>query len=145
LHTPREGNTNPTGNPISLTLFGTTKDRASLVAGCHARPPQLALSAQSLPLLMVPVVPRIHRRMFEDKFRQRTGGARAVYDLRRSFAFILEAAGIVRTRQRAYMGHGAGDTTALYELYDVAAYLADDARKLRGVQRDSGKRPAAQA
>ncbi|MDQ2767939.1 MAG: hypothetical protein M3Y30_12385, partial [Gemmatimonadota bacterium] len=54
-----------------------------------------------------------------------------VYDLRRSFAFILEAAGVVRTRRRAYMGHGAGNTTALYELHDVAAYLADDARRLR--------------
>jgi len=29
------------------------------------------------------------------------------------------------------MGHGAGDTTALYELHDVAAYLSEDARKLR--------------
>jgi hypothetical protein len=86
---------------------------------------------RDVPLLMVPVVPRIHRRTFEDKFRQRTRGVRTVYDLRRSFAFILEAAGVVRTRRRAYMGHGAGDTTALYELHDVAAYLAEDARKLR--------------
>jgi len=86
---------------------------------------------RDVPLLMMPVVPRIHRRTFENKFRERTGGRRTVYDLRRSFAFILEAAGVVRTRRRAYMGHGAGDTTALYELHDVAAYLADDARKLR--------------
>jgi hypothetical protein len=84
-----------------------------------------------VPLLMVPVVPRIHRRTFDDQFRQRTGKSRTVYDLRRSFAFILEAAGVVRTRRPAYMGDGAGDTTALYELHDVAAYLADDARKLR--------------
>jgi hypothetical protein len=29
------------------------------------------------------------------------------------------------------LGHGASDSTALYELHDVAAYLADDAQKLR--------------
>lgn len=86
---------------------------------------------RDVPLLMVPVVPRIHRRTFEDKFRQRTGKSRTVYDLRRSFAFILEAAGVVRSRRRAYLGHGAGDVTGLYELHDVAQYLADDARRLR--------------
>ena len=85
---------------------------------------------RDVPLLMVPVVP-FHRRTLEDKFRLRTGGTRTVYDLRRSFAFILEAAGIVGTRRCAYMGHGPGNTTALYELHDVAAYLSEDASKLR--------------
>jgi hypothetical protein len=68
---------------------------------------------RDVPLLMVPVVPRIHRRAFEDKFRQRTASARTVYDLCRSFAFIPEAAGLVRTRRRAYMGHGGRHHRAL--------------------------------
>ena len=53
------------------------------------------------------------------------------YDLRRSYANWLEAAGIPRTRRRLYLGHGAGDVTGLYETHEVAAFLADDAQRLR--------------
>ena len=72
----------------------------------------------------------MHRRTFENKVRERVPGI-VVYDLRRTYANWLEAAGIARTRRRLYMGHSAGDVTGLYELHEVAASLADDAKKLR--------------
>jgi integrase len=53
------------------------------------------------------------------------------YDLRRSFANWMEAAGIPRTRRFLYMGHGAKDITDLYERHEVASHLAADGVKLR--------------
>jgi integrase len=85
---------------------------------------------RSVPLVWWPAVPSMHRRTFENKVRERVPGI-VVYDLRRTYANWLEAAGIARTRRRLYMGHSAGDVTGLYELHEVAAYLADDAAKLR--------------
>jgi hypothetical protein len=53
------------------------------------------------------------------------------YDLRRSFANWMEAAGIPRTRRKLYLGHGAADVTDLYERHEVQAFLLEDGRKLR--------------
>jgi integrase len=53
------------------------------------------------------------------------------YDLRRSFANWMEAAGIPRTRRQLYLGHGAKDITDLYERHEVDAFLATDGQKLR--------------
>jgi hypothetical protein len=53
------------------------------------------------------------------------------YDLRRSFANWMEAAGIIRARRMAYLGHGARDITDLYERHEVEAYLIEDGAKLR--------------
>jgi integrase len=53
------------------------------------------------------------------------------YDLRRSFATWLEAAGIIRARRRLYLGHAAGDITDLYEQHEVTAFLEADGAKLR--------------
>lgn len=55
----------------------------------------------------------------------------APYDLRRSFANWLEAARIPRTRRKLYLGHRAGDVTALYELHEIQAFLASDGETLK--------------
>lgn len=52
------------------------------------------------------------------------------YDLRRTYANWLEAAGIPRTRRKLYMGHAVGDITGMYELHEVQNHLAADAAKL---------------
>jgi hypothetical protein len=85
---------------------------------------------RAVPLLRAPTPPGMHRRTFEDKFRERTQQV-TPYDLRRTYANWLEAAGVPRTRRRQYLGHGAGDVTGLYELHEVESYLLDDAHRLR--------------
>lgn len=85
-----------------------------------------------VPLLQRPAVPSMHRRTFENKVRERVPGI-VVYDLRRTYANWLEAAGVPRTRRRLYLGHAAGDVTGLYELHEVTAFLAEDAEKLRAL------------
>lgn len=85
---------------------------------------------RDVPLVRAPIVPRMHRRTFENKLRKRTT-AITPRDLRRTYANWLEAAGVPRTRRKLYLGHGAGDVTGLYELHEVAAFLAEDAQKLR--------------
>lgn len=52
------------------------------------------------------------------------------YDLRRSYANFLEAAGITRTRRKLYMGHRSGDVTDIYEQHEVDEFLAPDAEHL---------------
>jgi hypothetical protein len=86
---------------------------------------------RDVPLVKAPAVPKYNRRKFEDDLRERTR-AITVYDLRRTYANWMESAGIPRTRRRLYMGHGAKDVTDLYEHHEVAAFLAEDAAKLRG-------------
>jgi hypothetical protein len=85
---------------------------------------------RDVPLIWLPVVPRLDRRTFEDRLRERTR-AFVARDLRRTYANWLEAAGIPRTRRKLYMGHSVGDVTGLYELHEVTAFLAGDAEKLR--------------
>lgn len=86
---------------------------------------------RDVPLVLPLAVPRMHRRTFEDKLRERTARAIVPYDLRRTYANWLEAAGITRTRRRLYMGHGVGDVTGLYELHEVASFLEADGATLR--------------
>lgn len=85
---------------------------------------------RDVPLLRVPTVPSMHRRTFEDKLRERCPMIVA-YDLRRTYSNWMEDAAIPRTRRRLYMGHGTQDVTDLYEAREVAAFLADDAARLR--------------
>lgn len=87
---------------------------------------------RDIPLVRSPVVPKFGRRKFEDDLRDRTR-AIVVYDLRRTYANWLEAAGVPRTRRKLYMGHGSGDVTDLYEWHQVEAFLAEDAAKLRAL------------
>lgn len=86
---------------------------------------------RDVPLLWAPVTPTIHFRTMENGIRERSGRAVSPYDLRRTYANFLEAAGIPRTRRKLYLGHGAGDVTGLYERHEVTAFLASDASKLK--------------
>lgn len=86
---------------------------------------------RDVPLVLAPAVPRMHRRTFEDKLRDRTGRAMTPYDLRRTYSNWMEAAGILRTRRKLYLGHSAGDVTGGYELHEVSAFLAEDGKILR--------------
>jgi len=55
----------------------------------------------------------------------------ALYDMRRSYSLWLEAAGIVQSRIKAYMGHGPGDVTEGYQRHEVAPHIPNDAKLLR--------------
>lgn len=87
---------------------------------------------RDVPLLERPRVPSMHRRTWEDKIRERTS-AITPYDLRRTYANLLEAAGIPRTRRKLYLGHGVTDVTDLYERHQVDAFLLEDAGKLKAL------------
>lgn len=52
------------------------------------------------------------------------------YDLRRTYANWLEAAGVPRTRRKTYLGHAGGDVTSIYERHEVEQFLAEDARRI---------------
>ena len=95
----------------------------------HIEGTKRAGRVRDVPLVTPPAVPRMHRRTFEDGVRERSRDL-TPYDLRRSYANWLEAAGIPRARRRLYLGHSAGDVTDLYEMHEVAALLVDDARRL---------------
>ena len=87
---------------------------------------------RSIPLVLAPTVPTWRTAgTFEKKLRERTR-AFTPYDLRRTYANWMESATIPRTRRRLYLGHEAQDVTDLYEQHEVAAFLAEDATKLRG-------------
>jgi len=75
--------------------------------------------------------PALSRQAFEDRLIEQTGAALTPYDLRRTYANWLEAAGIIRARRRMYLGHGAHDVSDLYEWHDVLQFLAADAKTLR--------------
>lgn len=52
-------------------------------------------------------------------------------DLRNTFAFWMESAGIPRTRRKMYLGHGMRDVTDLYERQEIAQFLREDGDKLK--------------
>jgi hypothetical protein len=76
-------------------------------------------------------------RKFADALRAASGGSVQPYDLRRTYANWIEAAGIPRTRRKLYMGHAVGDVTELYEQHEVDAFLAEDALKLEAFVRSA--------
>lgn len=94
-----------------------------------------------VPLVRAPAVPTIHSRTFTDKLRERTDRSIQPYDLRRTYAHWMEEAGVPRTRRKLYMGHGAGDVTGIYELHEVAQFVAEDGSKLRRFIEKSHRKP----
>jgi integrase len=96
----------------------------------HIEGTKRAGRVRDVPLVLTPARPSMHRRTFEDKVRERAIDI-TPYDLRRTYANWLEAAGIPRTRRRLYRGHGAQDVGDLYEAHEVAAFLAEDAARLK--------------
>jgi len=83
--------------------------------------------------------PELSYVVFRKAFRDASDGQMTPYDLRRTYANWLEAAGIPRTRRRLYLGHGASDVTDLYEAHEVRAFLAADAEKLRAFLGETGQ------
>jgi integrase len=77
-----------------------------------------------------PTVSRHRFRVLFDAERKRLGFVFTLYDLRRSFANWMEAAGIIRARRRLYLGHGKKDVTDLYEWHEVQTFLREDAERL---------------
>lgn len=71
---------------------------------------------------------RTGMRHYLDKY---PGPSLEPYTARRTFANLMELAGIPRTRRRMYLGHSGKDVTDLYERAEVAAFLVEDAERLR--------------
>jgi integrase len=86
---------------------------------------------RSVPLVQPIAVPRMSRNAFRLRLYRKFDGRINAYDFRRTFARWMESAGILRARRKMYMGHAAGDVTALYEQHELDAYLAEDAKALR--------------
>lgn len=84
-----------------------------------------------VPLVRPIAVPRTTERAFALALQHRIDLKVTPYDFRRTYANWMEAAGIIRTRRKLYMGHGKGDVTDLYERHEVDAFLVEDAEKLR--------------
>jgi integrase len=88
-------------------------------------------------------VPSVSQRVYAESLpcgRGSRGAAVHAYDLRRSFANWMEAAGIPRTRRKLYMGHGAKDISTSTSVTKSTAFLADDGRKLRAwIDRNSAR------
>lgn len=84
----------------------------------------------------VPLIRAIRRptrgyQAFRVALAEASGETVEPYDLRRSYATWLEAAGIPRTRRKLYLGHGATSVTDLYERHHVDSFLVEDAERLR--------------
>jgi len=62
------------------------------------------------------------------------------YQARKTFARWMEDAHIPRARREVYRGHGKRDIGDLYERYEVAAYLREDAQAMRGLLPQQGLR-----
>ena len=75
--------------------------------------------------------PTMSYKAFRLALGKASDGQMTPYDLRRTYANWLEAAGIPRTRRRLYLGHGNADVTDLYEWHQIEQFLAEDAAKLR--------------
>lgn len=68
---------------------------------------------------------------FRSLLREASGGAVAIYDLRRSFARWCEEAGIIESNRDAYLGHGPRTMTQLYTFGQLPGQLEHDADLLR--------------
>lgn len=88
-------------------------------------------SDRFIPLVLPPASPTIGYWGFIALLRDATKGAVTVHDLRKTYARLMEEAGVVRARRRIYLGHGKADITDLYEIHEVSAFIAQDAERLR--------------
>lgn len=104
-------------NPDYIHIHGTK------TKGAERRVPLMQMWA-------APLEPQCWYGKFREVLAEASKGQMTPYDLRRSYANWLEDAGIPRTRRRLYMGHGAKDTTDLYEWRELSAYLTADAATL---------------
>lgn len=86
---------------------------------------------RDVPLVQPIPSPRLTRDAFRQRLEHRTKHKVTPYDFRRTFARWMERAGVMRSRRIYYMGHAAGDVTALYEQSEIDGYLVSDAQLLR--------------
>lgn len=104
-------------------------------------------AVRRVPLIREPVIPECDYQVFADALRAASSGQMSPYDLRRTYANWLEAAGIIRIRRALYMGHGNLDITGRYEWHDVKAFLAEDGQKVKAwldaeiVKAEAAKKP----
>lgn len=106
--------------PDRVVIFGEKrKSRTRIV-------PRLIAYWGALP--PADVAPAREMRRFGERLYEQTGIHS--YDLRRTYANWLEAAGVPRTRRKLYLGHAKSDVTDIYEQHEVEQFLADDAAKI---------------
>lgn len=86
---------------------------------------------RDVPLIQAVPSPRLTRDAFRQRLEHRTKKKVTPYDFRRTFARWMERAGVMRSRRIYYMGHAAGDVTALYEQSEIDGYLVSDAQLMR--------------
>lgn len=99
--------------------------------GLHIGGTKREMRNRVIPLVGYPIRHHIHSRSFAQVLQRASGGKVQPYDIRRSFAKLMEDAGITRTRRRIYMGHKIGDVTEIYERHEVDQYLGSDAKILQ--------------
>jgi len=86
---------------------------------------------RDVPLVESIPSPQITRNAFRLRLEHRCDRKVTPYDFRRTFARWMERAGVMRSRRKYYMGHAAGDVTALYEQSEIDGYLVSDAVLMR--------------
>lgn len=73
--------------------------------------------------------PMVTESAFKSKLRRLKKDTRP-YDGRRTFANLLQLGKIPRNRRKMYLGHGAKDSTDLYERPEIHDWLMDDGKTL---------------
>jgi hypothetical protein len=91
---------------------------------------------RDVPLVDYPVRPEIKRTGFNSAIRRYSIAAGITfnpYQARKSFTRWMEEARVPRARRVAYLGHSAADVQDAYELYEIDAYLREDAERMRAL------------
>lgn len=86
---------------------------------------------RDVPLIQRISVPYATPKAFAEALKHVDENVSTPYDMRRSYANWMEAAGIIRARRKMYLGHGKKDVTDLYEKHQVSAFLVEDAEAAR--------------
>jgi hypothetical protein len=91
---------------------------------------------RDVPLVDYPVRPEMTRDGFVSALRRLSAKREThltPYQARKTHARWMEDAHIPRARREVYRGHGKRDIGDLYERYEIAAFLSDDAHKMRAL------------
>ena len=97
---------------------------------------------RDVPLVDTPVRPELTRDGFTSALRRLSEKGTKVtpYQARKTFARWMEDARIPRAHREIYRGHGKRDIGDVYERYEVANYLRDDAQAMRALLPQHGLR-----
>jgi hypothetical protein len=91
---------------------------------------------RGVPLVDYPVRPEMTRDGFVSALRRLSAKREThvtPYQARKTHARWMEDAHIPRARREVYRGHGKRDIGDLYERYEIAAFLQDDAQRMRAL------------